>query len=746
MSHVGSDDSSQGELFEVAAVPGTPVGKKLRLFSSEGKRAVFFGPTAVYLYDEADKEAEAACIVTLSRAGLAKDVDIATAFGVHRNTVGRMSRRFEHEGLAAAISTRRGPKGPWKATAGVNEIIAAHAELPGKALQELVGRQTGTWLSLSHIYGLAAPYKPRQLQLEGTRPQPDQGQQADFTDDDGENDDAQALESTGPDGTVGPAEGPGGGPGAFEPPVELPGTTSGRYMGLALYYPALAAVGLVDIARQVYSLPRSARLGVRATVLCLFFMTVLSKTTIEAAKHLRRAELGVMAGSTVAPCVKTLRRKLAALVEQSQAVELGTLLARHWVSTGLVATAYLYVDGHMKAYSGKARLAEVWNSQRRMPLPGVHTYFVGDQVGRPLLFLAEELSANLAKAMPSVIGEIRKVVGPGRHFCVVFDRGGYDGKLFSWLAEEKVDFITYERGDPGLADSAFSRHEARVEGRRVRFVVAEDEITVARSGPWRRVVVRAKDGHQTPILTSLGAAVPAVRVAALMFARWRQENFFKYMGEHHGLDNIVSYETGPAGPGLTVPNPARKALDRRVREARKALDMLKAELGTAVLDEPMAGGRSVHGLKVAQRGKVKTLRGLEAKIDALVAERKRLPERVSAAEAGGREVTRREAKAIIDRIKIAAYNAEEWLLDRLVLHYGNAHDVRDLLRAFAELSGTIETTPNGVMVNLDPPDTPLHRQALRGLVDDLNALGATFPGTNVPVTYQVRMHHSELVA
>ena len=50
------------------------------------------------------------------------------------------------------------------------------------------------------------------------------------------------------------------------------------------------------------------------------------------------------------------------------------------------------------------------------------------------------------------------------------------------------------------------------------------------------------------------------------------------------------------------------------------------------------------------------------------------------------------------------------------------------------------------MANLDPPDTPLHRQALRGLVDDLNSLGATFPGTNVPVTYQVRMHHSELVA
>ena len=184
------------------------------------------------------------------------------------------------------------------------------------------------------------------------------------------------------------------------------------------------------------------RFGVRATTLCLFFMTVLSKTTLEAAKHLRRAEFGVMAGSTVAPCVKTLRRKLAALVQQSKAAKLGEMLARHWVESGLVATAYLYIDGHMKACSGKRRLQEVWNSQRRMPLPGVHTYFVGDQAGRPLLFLAEELSTNLAKAMPAIIAEIKRVVGD-RQFTVVFDRGGFDGKLFSWLVKEGIDFITY---------------------------------------------------------------------------------------------------------------------------------------------------------------------------------------------------------------------------------------------------------------------------------------------------------------
>lgn len=119
-----------------------------------------------------------------------------------------------------------------------------------------------------------------------------------------------------------------------------------------------------------------------------------------------------------------MRRKLAELVSQKMAGQLGVSLARRWVDTAMVATAYRYIDGHMKAYTGKRKLQEVWNSQRRMPLPGVHSYFVGDDQGRPLLFLTEELSTNLAKAMPRIVEAIRQVVGD-RPFTVIFDRGGY---------------------------------------------------------------------------------------------------------------------------------------------------------------------------------------------------------------------------------------------------------------------------------------------------------------------------------
>jgi len=50
-------------------------------------------------------------------------------------------------------------------------------------------------------------------------------------------------------------------------------------------------------------------------------------------------------------------------------------------------------------------------------------------------------------------------------------------------------------------------------------------------------------------------------------------------------------------------------------------------------------------------------------------------------------------------------------------------------------------------------DTPIHRRALVGLVADLNAIGATYPGTDIPVIYRVRrprrlsgVHRSQAVA
>ncbi|MGH8510390.1 MAG: putative transposase [Gammaproteobacteria bacterium] len=720
-------------LFDLPASPGIPIGKRLTMLDSGGKRAIFLRSTAIHIFDGDDKAAEAACIAMLASAKLATHVEIAEAFGCHRNRVGRIEKRLEQGGISAVVPSKRGPKGPHKITPEVLEIVDEDRAIGGSALVRRIDERTGIKLSVAHVHRLI--HRPQGEQQQGSleahndRVGEDTGDHAHgHHEEDGKPDPVHTIASEA----------------AFDPPAVVPRSVRGRYMGCALYYPALAALGLAEGARKVFSLPRSDRFGVRAVMLSLFFLTLLRKPTVESAKHLRRREFGALIGTGRAPATKTLRRKLLELVAQKTTSAFAEALSRRWVDDGMIATAYLYVDGHMKAYSGTRKIKEFWNSQRRMPLPGVMTYFVGDQRGRPLLFVQDDAS-TLAKAMPALVTAIRKVVGE-EPFTVIFDRGGYDSKLYEWLVSEGIDFITYQRGNPELDKTSFARHEARFEGRRVRLRLAEDTVFIKGSGPWRRIVIRTKDGHQTPILTSLRNIGPA-RIACLMLCRWRQENFFKYMGSHHGLDQLVSYGADAAPGHLMIPNPARKQADAVIAKLRTQAREHRAALGQAVLDEPRDGNRSTHGLKIAQKGAVRKLRDIERNIDDLVAARKQLPKHVPLSSSGKtREILRLEHKALVDRVKITAYNAEEWLLERLAPHYRNANDIRDLLRSFAELSGEIRSTPQGVDVELDAPDTPTHRRALRGLCDDLNAFGATFAGTDLPVTYQVAMHHSEVAA
>ena len=731
--------SAQPPLIELQPQLGIPLGRRLRVLDSDGQRAVFIGATAIHVYDLHDRAAEVAAIALLACAQVATHVELAEVFGRHRNTVGRLEQRLLHGGMAEVVPAKRGPKGPHKVTPAVREVARELAHLGGAEVARAIEQRTGVRLHIRYVRRLLHEVRA-EVAAQGVL-----GQEP----------------VSAPEGVAAPDRAAAGRPAAEppvvlpergaeraqergEPPAVVPQQARGRYMGTALYYPALEALGLLDAALSCFGLPGAARFGVRAVVLTRCFLSLLSKTTLEAAKHLRRWEFGLLVGAGRAPAVKTLRRKLGTLIKQGQASRFGEMLARRWVEQGMVATAYLSVDGHMKAYTGKRRLVECWNAQRRMPLPGVETYFVNDQQGRPLLFVTEEANASLAQALPRVVAAIRRVVGE-RRFTVVFDRGGFDGKLFTWLQQKGIAFITYQRGEPQLPVEHFQRRECRFEGRRVRMQLAEDTARVGGAGPWRRIVVRTKDGHQTPVLTSR-TTVAAARIACLMFARWRQENFFKYSKEHHGLDQLLGYAWAEADGTRLVPNPERKQVERELKAKRQELAQRKATLGQVLLDEPGGSGRTGDGIKIAQGGAVGQLRAMEKAIDALDQRRAGLPKQVPLAEAGPQAVLQLEQKAIIDRITMTAYNAEEWLLDLLVRHYPNPYDVRLLLRSFAELSGEIRATATGVVITLDPPDLPLHRRALSGLCADLNQIGSTYPGTQLSIIYQVAVHHSKAAA
>jgi hypothetical protein len=726
--------------------PGILFGRGLRLLreAEGGRYAIFLSSVVLFEWAEEDRSTRRLVAAQLVNAKLATRVDVARVFGLHVNTVSRIAQQVAAEGVTASIGRKRGPHGPFKVTSAVVAELrqAVDAGLTERAAQRQLEQRLKIKLSQPQVHRVM--YRIKQEQAE----QPALGLLPMFA--------AEAARAP----VVIAAKTEVGGPEsqelnqpeqAFVEPVAVtlaPGQSiTSRYLGLMLFYPALHVVGLLESAAQVYQLAGMVRFGVQQVFTELFCLALLQEPSVERVKHLLRSDLGVVMGSSKAACVKTLRRKLDELSQQRQAVHLGTLLARHWLEIGLITASYLYVDGHTKVYNGTKLVPEVWDSHRRMPLPGIVQYFVNDLRGRPLLVVTDEVRGNLAKSLPSVIAAVRKVVGD-RRFTVIFDRGGYDGQLFTWLVEQGLDFITYQRGEVRLDDDLFTRREVRWGGQRVRFHIAEDAVTVGESGPWRRIVIWTP-GHQRPILTSLDPnAVAAARVGALMLTRWRQENFFKYARAHLGLDVLTTYAAETA-VDHEVPNPAVKASAAELKHLRTTAQKLRAALGRALVletDQPPTtdrpsgkARRTPHVTPTTRAALISQLQTLEVQIEETRSQLRSLPARVALSSLGPLpQVPRLERKLIIDVVKMATYNAQSWLADRLARHYTNTNDLHDLLRSFAELSGTlIRQSDGGLRVCLQPPDIPLHRRALAGLCADLNLGRPVFPGTSITLHYEV---------
>jgi transposase len=728
--------------------PGILFGRGLRLLRDAQSRryAIFVGPSALFEWTEDDRATRRLVAAQVVNAGLATRVEVARVFGLHVNTVSRIAQRVAAEGVSASIGRKRGPHGPFKVTAAVVAELrhAVDDGLTERAAQHQLQQRLKIKLSQPQVHRVMYRLKQERTKQPALALLP-----ATVDKDEG----APVAGAAEPEsGELASQEESNQREQAPVEPVALtlaPGQSiSSRYLGLMLFCPALEVVGLLEVAAQVYQLAGMVRFGVQQVFTELFCLALLREPSVERVKHVLRSDLGAVIGSSKAACVKTLRRKLDELSQQRQAVRLGTLLARRWLEVGLVNASYLYVDGHVKVYTGTRLVPEVWNSHRRMPLPGIVQYFVNDLRGRPLLVVTEDVRGNLAKSLPSVIAAVRRVVGTQR-FTVIFDRGGYDGQLFTWLVEQGLDFITYQRGEVRLDDHLFVRREVRWDGQRVRFSIAEDAVTVGDSGPWRRIVIRTP-GHQRPILTSLDQNImTAARVGALMLTRWRQENFFKYARAHLGLDVLTTYAAETA-VDHEVPNPAVKAATGELKRLRITAQKLRAALGrTLVLDtdQPPAAEdrrsgkikRTPHVPPTTRAALIGQLHTLEVQIEETRSQLRNLPTRVPLSSLGRLpQAPQLERKLITDVVKITAYNAQSWLADHLARHYANANDLHDLLRAFAHLSGTLIREPDGgLRVCLQPPDVPLHRRALAGLCAELNLGQPVFPGTNRSLHYEV---------
>ena len=514
--------------------------------------------------------------------------------------------------------------------------------------------------------------------------------------------------------------------------------------GVLLGVPLLVASGVLEASEEIWGHIGPAFYGLRTTLVTLVFLALLRIKHSENVKEYSPPELGRVLGLDRAPEVKTIRRKLARLAADSKVERFLEQMVKRRVASRSEALGFLYVDGHVRVYSGKTNLPKTHVARMRLSLPATQDIWVNDADGAPLFFVTQEAHPSLVQALSSLLPDVRRLVGD-RRVTVVFDRGGWSPKLFKKMDDAGFDVLTYRKGKTEqVAIEAFKTYEVPGTNGKLTYELHDAEISLLKGTFTMRQVTRRKGEHQTQIVTTR-RDLDVVEVARRMFDRWRQENFFKYMRENYTIDALVEYGDEPADTSRLVPNPARREQDKKLRAAREELNRLEAAYGAAAIDNPEEKRPTMRGFKIANGTQIGIpLRDARKRVAELEKKRSGMPVRVPVGDVLS-EVMRLpvQRKRLSDALKMLAYQIETDMQRAVAPFYARSlREGRRLVCAALQSAVDIEVSQDELKVTLAPQSSPHRSRAIAQLCEILNATNTRFPGSSLRLRYVVKQGYS----
>lgn len=533
--------------------------------------------------------------------------------------------------------------------------------------------------------------------------------------------------------------------------------------GVLLALPVLLAVGLLRHSAELYALPKGFY-GLSSVFVLLALMALARIGSIEQLRYEAAGEWGNLLGLDRVPEVRTLREKLKLLcAEQGRAASWNAVLAKEWIGqqaaqqgSGLA----FYIDGHVRVYHGEqTKLPRHYVPRERFYLRATVDYWVNALDGQPFCYFNQAVDHGLVQAMrgdvlPWLESQVtesaehrqRMAIDPRvPRFTVVFDREGYSPDLFLELQQRQIAALTYHRypdGEDWRAEEFQEQLVPLVNGEAVRMKLAERGTHVGkRPGLWVREVRKlGADGHQISMVSTNFSGDATSQAAALM-ARWSQENFFKYMREHFGLDALVQYGTEEMPATVTVVNPAWQELNRQVRKKHKESKEIQKLQQSAGLTQPLSEA-AVRSYEQHQGRLQEDIEQLQSALELLKQRRRQTPHHIPVQDLPETDRftrLRTERKYFLDTIKMIAYRAETSMASTVREKLSRSDDARALLRQIYDTEVDLEPDPTAktLTVHLHHLTQAAHDAAVRYLCDELTATGTIFPGTEFRLVYKL---------
>jgi len=318
--------------------------------------------------------------------------------------------------------------------------------------------------------------------------------------------------------------------------------------GVLLAMPALLAMGLLAHG-ELYALP-PGYYGLTSIFLLLALMALARIPSLEQLRYQTPGEWGQLLGLDRIPEVRTLREKLQILCrEAGRAALWNTALAKQWITAEQAGEPVFYADGHVRVYHGKlTALPKHYVARQRLYQRATVDYWINAMDGQPFFYINQPVDHGLVAALREDLTpwlEANVAVSPEHQqrmdanpqvprFTMIFDREGYSPELFEQLWERRIAVINYHRYPKEVWPEEEFREETveLVRGVGVQLKLGERETLLGRKKLRVREVRRLAEGGRQISMVSTHPGGEGRRLAALLFARWSQENYFRYMRQH----------------------------------------------------------------------------------------------------------------------------------------------------------------------------------------------------------------------
>jgi len=704
----------------------------------------FSGFMPVFIHQENDTASFRMITAQFCVNGNAKQMDIVRAFGVTKISVKRAVSLYRRKGARGFFEPRR-TRGASVLTQDVlhkaQELLSSNT--PAEAIAKQLDINYDTFRKAIYQGRLHKPANPSPTAARSTK-----GLRS--------KEDSQAAMGMGATNTMGRVSA------RFGLGPQLPVFESADDVscgGLLLAVPALLACGLLKDTSKHFSMS-NGYYSLESLFMLLAFMALARIKSVEALRYCPPGEFGKVLGLDRIPEARTLRNKLQNFSKTGQIEEWSSYLGRKWLEESEGTSDVLYIDGHVRVYHGQqTKLPRHYVARQRLCLRATTDYWVNTMDGQPVFVINKEIDPGLLKVLeeeivPRLEHDIpaqptEEELQADRHlhrFTIVFDREGYSPEFFKRMLSRRIACLTYHK-HPGKdwPEKEFKEETVKLAcGNQTTMLLAERGIFLS-DKLWLREIRKLSEGdHQTSVLTT-DFKTGHTHIAAAMFARWSQENFFKYMRKHYGLDNLIEYSTEKIPETTKTINPQYRELDSKIRSKNSTRTRRLAEFGAS----QMKGGMTPKNMELFEQNKAalrEEIDNLDKTIAAFKAQRKQVSKHITFGQLPEDQKFERlstRSKYFIDTIKMIAYRAETSIAYTLREFMARENDARSLTQAILSTEADIfpDKKNKTLTVCIHHQANAMEDYLLQQLCSELNETNTIFPGTNLVLRYELGSSH-----